>query len=225
MPGPYWVTALPARQHLDACCPPGPTDQRQDTKSIESGVRPSRTAARSCSQSKQSPTEPIDSATPDSRQRAPKASDVYWQPWTLSCLSRARSKIRSLAHRWLRPTDSMRVCSPPSRRLATLAPRYAGLTALTTAPRTPGLALVGEAHHEPTHGTWSPRAGRGVPRGGDRRRSRARLDQGTKHLTGHISFQAAHYLLLRQPFTETTLHVGFGALVGSHTRDDHHVQG
>ena len=29
-----------------------------------------------------SPTEPIDSATPDSRQRAPKASDVYWQPWS-----------------------------------------------------------------------------------------------------------------------------------------------
>jgi len=51
----------------------------------------------------------------------------------------------SLARRWLRPTDSMRVCSPPSRRLATLAPRYAGLTALTTAPRTLGLALVGRS--------------------------------------------------------------------------------
>ena len=32
--------------------------------------------------SKQSPTEPIDSATPHSRQRPPKASDVYWQPWS-----------------------------------------------------------------------------------------------------------------------------------------------
>ena len=32
--------------------------------------------------SKQSPTEPIDSATPHFRQRAPKASDVYWQRWS-----------------------------------------------------------------------------------------------------------------------------------------------
>ncbi len=32
--------------------------------------------------SKQSPTEPIDSAMPRSRQRAPKASDVYWRPWS-----------------------------------------------------------------------------------------------------------------------------------------------
>ncbi len=32
--------------------------------------------------SKQSPTEPIDSATSHSWQRAPKASDVYWQPWS-----------------------------------------------------------------------------------------------------------------------------------------------
>ena len=27
-------------------------------------------------------TEPIDAATPHSRHRAPKASDVYWQPWS-----------------------------------------------------------------------------------------------------------------------------------------------
>ena len=39
---------------------------------------PDQAAPRSCSQSKQSPTEPIDSATPQSRQRAPKANEVYW---------------------------------------------------------------------------------------------------------------------------------------------------
>ena len=32
--------------------------------------------------------------------------------------------------------DSVRVCSPPSRRVAALRPRFAGLTALTAAPRT-----------------------------------------------------------------------------------------
>ncbi len=85
--------------------------------------------------SKQSPTEPIDSATPRSRQRAPKASEVYWQPWTLSYMSRARSRSRSL----LAPSDRQH-----ARVLAAVkAPRYVGLTALTTAPRTLGLALVG----------------------------------------------------------------------------------
>ena len=32
--------------------------------------------------------------------------------------------------------DSLRLCSPPSRRVAALRPRFAGLTALTAAPRT-----------------------------------------------------------------------------------------
>jgi hypothetical protein len=31
---------------------------------------------------KQSPTEPIDGRTPASRQRIPKASEVYWVPWS-----------------------------------------------------------------------------------------------------------------------------------------------
>ena len=35
-----------------------------------------------------------------------------------------------------RPTHSFGVCSPSSRRVAPLRPRYAGLSALTTAPRT-----------------------------------------------------------------------------------------
>ena len=35
-----------------------------------------------------------------------------------------------------RLTDSVRVCSPASRRVAPLRPRFAGLTALTPAPRT-----------------------------------------------------------------------------------------
>ncbi len=35
-----------------------------------------------------------------------------------------------------RQTHSFRVCSPSSRRVATLCPRYAGLSALTTAPPT-----------------------------------------------------------------------------------------
>ena len=52
---------------------------------------------------------------------------------------------RELARRWLRPTDSMCLCSLPSRRLAALGPRYAGLAALTAAPRTLGLALVGRS--------------------------------------------------------------------------------
>ena len=38
--------------------------------------------------------------------------------------------------RWHRQTNSVRVCSPASRRVATLRPRFAGLTALTPAPRT-----------------------------------------------------------------------------------------
>ena len=39
--------------------------------------------------------------------------------------------------RWRhRQTNSVRVCSPASRRVATLRPRFAGLTALTPAPRT-----------------------------------------------------------------------------------------
>ena len=36
-----------------------------------------------------------------------------------------------------RPTDSFGVCSPPSRRVASLRPRFAGLAAWTAAPRTP----------------------------------------------------------------------------------------
>ena len=32
--------------------------------------------------SKQSPTLPIDGCTSDSRQRRPKAIDVYWEPWS-----------------------------------------------------------------------------------------------------------------------------------------------
>ena len=36
-----------------------------------------------------------------------------------------------------RPTHSFGGCSPSSRRVAPLRPRYAGLSALTTAPRTP----------------------------------------------------------------------------------------
>ena len=36
-----------------------------------------------------------------------------------------------------RPTHSFGGCSPASRRVAPLRPRYAGLSALTTAPRTP----------------------------------------------------------------------------------------
>ena len=35
-----------------------------------------------------------------------------------------------------RQTNSVRVCSPASRRVAALRPRFAGLTALTPAPRT-----------------------------------------------------------------------------------------
>ena len=50
-PGPYAVTALPARQHLDACCPTRSTDQSQDTKSVVGRVRTGRAAARLCSQS------------------------------------------------------------------------------------------------------------------------------------------------------------------------------
>ena len=38
--------------------------------------------------------------------------------------------------RWHRQTNSVCVCSPASRRVATLRPRFAGLTALTPAPRT-----------------------------------------------------------------------------------------
>ncbi len=36
-----------------------------------------------------------------------------------------------------RPTDSFGVCSPPSRRVASLRPRFAGLSIWTAAPRTP----------------------------------------------------------------------------------------
>jgi hypothetical protein len=32
--------------------------------------------------SKQSPTEPIEGRTPAGRQRWPKASEVYWLPWS-----------------------------------------------------------------------------------------------------------------------------------------------
>jgi len=46
------------------------------------------------------------------------------------------STTRCCGLRWHRQTTSVRVCSPSSRHLATLGPRFAGLTALTTAPRT-----------------------------------------------------------------------------------------
>ena len=46
------------------------------------------------------------------------------------------STTRCCGLRWHRQTTSVRVCSPSSRRLATLGPRFAGLTALTMAPRT-----------------------------------------------------------------------------------------
>ncbi len=46
------------------------------------------------------------------------------------------STTRCCGLRWHRQTTSVRVCSPSSRCLATLGPRFAGLTALTTAART-----------------------------------------------------------------------------------------
>ena len=46
------------------------------------------------------------------------------------------STTRCSGLRWHRQTARVRVCSPSSRLLATLGPRFAGLTALTTAPRT-----------------------------------------------------------------------------------------
>ena len=44
---------------------------------------------------------------------------------------------KMLGLRWHRQTARVRVCSPSSRRLATLGSRFAGLAALTTAPRSP----------------------------------------------------------------------------------------
>ena len=47
-----------------------------------------------------------------------------------------RSTARCCGHRRHRQANSVRVCSPASRRLASLRPRSAGLTTLTPAPRT-----------------------------------------------------------------------------------------
>ena len=63
--------------------------------------------------------------------------------WSLRCW-RARGSAKfwtrvdrkMCGHRRHRQPNSVRVCSPASRRLATLRPRFAGLTALTPAPRT-----------------------------------------------------------------------------------------
>ena len=49
------------------------------------------------------------------------------------------AELRTDGHR---QTHSVRVCSPPSRRVAPLRPRCAGLTAWTPAPRTLVPALV-----------------------------------------------------------------------------------
>ncbi len=43
---------------------------------------------------------------------------------------------------------SLRLCSPPSRRVAALRPRFAGLTALTAAPRTRPAFLADWAHDD-----------------------------------------------------------------------------
>ena len=47
-----------------------------------------------------------------------------------------RSTARYCGHRRHRQANSVRVCSPASRRVASLRPRSAGLAALTPAPRT-----------------------------------------------------------------------------------------
>ena len=47
-----------------------------------------------------------------------------------------RSTARCCGHRRHRQANSVRVCSPASRRVVSLRPRSAGLTALTPAPRT-----------------------------------------------------------------------------------------
>src|SRR5919112_2370409 len=43
-----------------------------------------------------SPTEPIEGRTPASLQRLPKASEVYWLPWTPFCLSSSDSRLIDL---------------------------------------------------------------------------------------------------------------------------------
>src|SRR4051795_3142386 len=43
-----------------------------------------------------SPTEPIEGRTPASLQRLPKASEVYWLPWTPFCLSSSDSRLINL---------------------------------------------------------------------------------------------------------------------------------
>src|ERR671921_2641401 len=43
-----------------------------------------------------SPTEPIEGRTPASLQRLPKASEVYWLPWTPFCLSSSASRLIDL---------------------------------------------------------------------------------------------------------------------------------
>ena len=67
------------------------------------------------------------------------------QPLTSGLVSTARGCGR----RRHRQPNSVRVCSPASRRLATLGPRYAGLTALTPAPRT--LVQTGSCVTMPSH--------------------------------------------------------------------------
>ena len=59
------------------------------------------------------------------------------------------STARGCGRRRHRQPNSVRVCSPASRRLATLGPRYAGLTALTPAPRT--LVQTGSCVTMPSH--------------------------------------------------------------------------
>ena len=55
-----------------------------------------------------------------------RGSAEYWS-------SADRKMLRCRRHR---QTNSVRVCSPASRRFASLRPRFAGLPALTPAPRT-----------------------------------------------------------------------------------------
>ena len=58
-----------------------------------------------------------------------------------------------------RQTHSVPVCSPPSRRVAPLRPRCAGLTAWTPAART-SVRLLSDEDPFPTPGSSPPRGGR-----------------------------------------------------------------
>ena len=68
-------------------------------------------------------------------------------------LARRRSTTRCCGRLGAVEADNVRVCSPPSRRVAALRPRFAGLTALTAAPRT--LVQTGLVRrrnkHDPLH--------------------------------------------------------------------------